>query len=83
MSADKSKSEAEENLWRWISPLKNPDLTTENMLQIYTDWTKNAEYDDVSYSYIPGTGLDKHKFVNIFLPINFNICFGCSKEPSH
>ena len=20
--------------------------------------------------------------VNIFLPINFNICFGCSKEPS-
>ena len=33
------------------------------------------------------TGLDKQKFqriiVNIFLPINFNICFGCSKEPSH
>ena len=33
------------------------------------------------------TGLDKQKFsakiVNIFLPINFNICFGCSKEQSH
>ena len=33
------------------------------------------------------TGLDKHKFqrkiVNIFLPINFNICLGSSKEPSH
>ena len=34
------------------------------------------------------TGLDKQKkfqrkIVNIFLPINFNICFGCSKEPSH
>ena len=32
------------------------------------------------------TGLDKQVFkrksVNIFLPINFNICFGCSKEPS-
>ena len=53
MSANKSKSEAEENLWRWISPLKNPDLTTEKMLQIYTDWTKNAEYDDVSSWYIP------------------------------
>ena len=29
-------------------------------------------------------GLDKQKnqrkIVNIFLPINFNICFGCSKE---
>ena len=23
------------------------------------------------------------KNVNIFLPISFNICFGCSKEPSH
>ena len=49
MSANKSKSETVENLWRWISQLKNPDLTTEKMLQIYTDWTKNAEYDDVSY----------------------------------
>ena len=33
------------------------------------------------------TGLDKQKFmpkiVNIFLPISFNLCFGCSKEPSH
>ena len=30
--------------------------------------------------------LNKHfqrKIVNIFLPISFNICFGCSKEPSH
>ena len=25
----------------------------------------------------------KHKIVNIFLPVSFNICFGCSKEPSH
>ena len=23
------------------------------------------------------------KIVNIFLSISFNICFGCSKEPSH
>ena len=23
------------------------------------------------------------KIVNIFLPINFDICFGCSKEPPH
>ena len=32
------------------------------------------------------TGLNKkfqRKIVNIFLLINFNICFGCSKEPSH
>ena len=32
-------------------------------------------------------GLDKQKIsakiVNIFLLIIFNICFGCSKEPSH
>ena len=24
-----------------------------------------------------------HKVVNIFLPISFNICIRCSKEPSH
>ena len=24
-----------------------------------------------------------HEIVNIFLPIGLNICFGCSKEPSH
>ena len=23
------------------------------------------------------------KIENIFLPISFNICFGCSKQPSH
>ena len=32
-------------------------------------------------------GLDEQKnqrkVVNIFLHINFNLCFGCSKEPSH
>ena len=26
---------------------------------------------------------NESKFVNIFLPINLYICFGCSKEPSH
>ena len=25
----------------------------------------------------------QHKNVNIFLPISFNICFGCSEEPFH
>ena len=25
----------------------------------------------------------QRKIVNIFIPINFNICFGSSKEPSH
>ena len=25
----------------------------------------------------------QRKIVNIFLPITFSICFGCSKEPSH
>ena len=24
-----------------------------------------------------------HKIVNIFLSVSLNICFGCSKEPSH
>ena len=27
--------------------------------------------------------ISQRKTVNIFLSINFNMCFGCSKEPSH
>ena len=29
------------------------------------------------------SNLFQHTIVNIFLPIIFSICFGCSKEPSH
>ena len=25
----------------------------------------------------------QRRIVNIFLPISFTICFGCTKEPSH
>ena len=50
---------------------------------------ENTNHDQFwSFSLLTATGLDKQKkiqrkIVNIFLPINFNICFGCSKEPSH
>ena len=27
--------------------------------------------------------LFEHLIINIFLSISFNICFGCTKEPSH
>ena len=40
----------------------------------------------VSAFYIPLFCLNKNfqrKIVNIFLPIVFSICFGCSKEQSH
>ena len=45
-------------------------------------------YGDVfSYFFANCIGLDKQNFerkiVTIFLPISFNICFGCSKELSH
>ena len=33
--------------------------------------------------YIIPIGLDNQINVNIFLPISLNICFGCSKVPSH
>ena len=44
---------------------------------------------DLTQDYVPTrpTGLDKQKFsaynCENFLPIIFNICFGCSKELSH
>ena len=42
-------------------------------------------YAATFYKYLCGdTGKNfSVKIVNIFLPINFSICFGCSKEPSH
>ena len=46
-------------------------------------WVYGTNY--IMYSH--HTGLDEQKnqcqIVNIFLPIIFSICFGCSKEPSH
>ena len=43
-----------------------------------------TEYEQLVCSHI---GLDEQgfqsKIVNFFLPISFNLCFGCSKEPSH
>ena len=43
-----------------------------------------TEYEQLVRSHI---NLDEQGFqsniVNIFLPISFNLCFGCSKEPSH
>ena len=48
------------------------------------------QYTDTFYhslKYTKHMGLDKQicerNIVNNFLPICFNICFGCSKEPSH
>ena len=47
----------------------------------------NGQVQTIIYSKSLIIGLDKQKnqrkIVNIFLPISFNICFGCSKEPSH
>ena len=46
---------------------------------------KPKNYSDIMYQ-IHMHRLSKHftcKIVIIFLSINFNICFGSSKEPSH
>ena len=40
-------------------------------------------FTHIPSSYFCPESLDKRNFVNIFLPISFNIRFGCSKEPSH
>ena len=43
-----------------------------------------TEYEQLVFSHI---GLDEQgfqsKIVNFFLPISFNLCFGCSKKLSH
>ena len=39
--------------------------------------------DEVRFSQVYINNNFQRKNENIFLPISFNICFGCSKEPSH
>ena len=42
--------------------------------------------NNLEFMYYTQVLINKHfqrKIVNIFLPISFNICCGCSKEPSH
>ena len=54
--------------------------------RLYTGLTVHIVINPYHARYLY-TGLDKQNFqrknVNIFLPISFNICFGCSKGPSH
>ena len=63
---------------RWQSSI----MIGKKAVNIHIDWA-NAVKAILNHN----RGLDKQNFqckiVNIFLPINFNICFGCSKEPSH
>ena len=48
-----------------------------------------AAYTEAAKQVHVGNSIDlvnkifERKIVNIFLPISFNICFWCSKEPSH
>ena len=38
---------------------------------------------NISFICLDGQSFYERKIVNIFFTISFNICFGCSKEPSH
>ena len=50
-----------------------PDFTITGMAQAYKCYQLRFRLNKIF----------QLKIVNIFLPINFNICFGCSKEPYH
>ena len=42
---------------------------------------KQGNYKHLTY--VEKNKIFEHKIVTIFLSINLNMCFGCSKEPSH
>ena len=46
-------------------------------------WNVFIQYGSTIFSMRPERQNYEHKTVNIFLSIGFDICFGCSKEPSH
>ena len=39
--------------------------------------------DQINDTQVEINKIFERKIVNIFLSISFNICFGCTKEPSH
>ena len=56
------------------------DLKIKSMYRV---WNEPAQEILLLYAQVQINKTFQRKIVNIFLPINFNICFGCLKEPSH
>ena len=56
-----------------------------NLFKKGYNWIKFPNYANKSLRGVIGLTKQSYecKIVNIFLPINFNMCFRCSKEPSH
>ena len=58
--------------------------TLENILQYQSNNPIIFSMTKVKYlPYVQINKIFKRKIVNIFLPIIFYVCLGCSKEPSH
>ena len=65
---------------------RNPVINDFKCAQKWDRWMDGqAESNRALATFFGGPYLQtlEHKNVNIFLSISFNICFGCSKEPSH
>ena len=71
------------NVWFWNLLPKIISVNDNLMENVFPEWKKIPD------SFLKSIGdlqINKNlvcKIVNFFLPINLNICFGCSKEPSH
>ena len=65
-----------------IFPRRTPE---QQILNFQTEHNKMFPALAASYIayFVSETKNFQHKILNIFLPIVFSICFGCSKEPSH
>ena len=71
------------NVWFWNLLPKIISVNDNLMENVFPEWKKIPDsflksIGDLQINKILGC-----KIVNFFLPINLNICFGCSKEPSH
>ena len=56
-----------------------------NIIKIKTHntWLKRGYKSNLGVTKVKISKILACKIKNILLPINFSICFGCSKEPSH
>ena len=56
-----------------VSVYNNKNNTRRRLVEVYLE-SSHVQYVNKNF---------QRKTVNIFIPIIFSICFGCSKEPSH
>ena len=45
-----TSEEANKTVFKWIAPIINPNITNEQLVNAYKEWTENSDYEKVNSS---------------------------------